>query len=65
MLRMSVLCLAVRGMATPPGAGRLDPKEGTFFFGTRRALAYLSITGKQPLTAHDPIHPKVSSRQDP
>ncbi len=25
--------------------------------------AYLSI--KQPLTAHDPIHPQVSSRHDP
>ncbi len=25
--------------------------------------AYLSI--KQPLTAHGPIHPQVSSRQDP
>ena len=36
------------------GNGRVD-----FFFWK----AYLSI--EQPLTAHDPIHPQVSSRHDP
>ncbi len=36
---------------------RWDSEPGTFW------RAYLSI--KQPLTAHDPIHPQVSSRHDP
>jgi hypothetical protein len=34
------------------------PRGGFFFW-----KAYLSI--KQPLTAHGPIHPQVSSRHDP
>ena len=38
--------------------GRCAPHRPFFFFWK----AYLSI--KQPLTAHDPIHPQVSSRPD-
>ena len=37
----------------------IQSKLNNFFF----RKAYLSI--KQPLTAHDPIHPQVSSRHDP
>ena len=40
----------------PPGPASQDPVPGRRFFWK----AYLSI--KQPLTAHDPTHPQVSSR---
>jgi hypothetical protein len=47
------------------GAGNLLGTLATFALAGTLVFwkAYLSI--KQPLTAHDPIHPQVSSRHDP